>query len=1183
MRSITLILQLITFLFLLTQEVQVNAADTDNDGMSDEFEIENGFDPNDGSDCPSWYCGGGSKIWLYQILLLDTDQDGIPDRLDLDDDNDGMPDEYEIEHGLNPLLDDAALDLDNDGSSNLEEYLAGTPPNVYNPPVANAGIDIEVNELTLVNLDGSSSTGKIATYHWSQLSGISVTLSDVNIESPNFTSPNVEQSETLIFQITVTDNDGATSSDSVNITIAPVYVTISIEDNADVVEIISGSLGSLIPDANNSVVIDRTSYETLIGTIDSNGNLALMALTNGTDIELSGLSTVRVLLNFVPSIYQVFNEYPNLFNNQIAPLPAIVALSNYISANPDWSAEQLQFEALFITALEATLLNLEGLTQPLIKDVNPSTKVIHLGDELTGDAKSYSLQKFRTKVTMLPNVDSNGGYQIQVENLSYMRWLVGMVTDTPYSGELGVDSPFTFYLPSESGLFTRLLQDYPSNISDVISVAEYPSDTAKQSTYGVYVYGLSLGDIANIPTTGKAAEAYWRATGYTILFDYVMPMIALASPALDDPDCIAEFFDIQKMNDPLSQGLAKSIASSAKIRQFITDGQYSDAGVEALILVSEVIINTGIKCLINEPRKYLLKKVLVKYKDMDKLLKKYNLFATAVELGIKLPNVIIEQTEGKSERFFKISNTGELTNEFVGRDSVLTDSIFVGYSWQNDLAEFDPSITVDYLGNCVNDNPNGICSAYSFDSELPYIIDFTVSCNDPATGDIVPCASVEIVVRFKDDSAQEFKYQDSTADADGKFRFEYQVNKIGEYVGEIISTDIFGGISSQNHFNIQIKRAQPQVSIYRDGMELAYTIDNGVLSLISPIDVSPEGNATSKSIDLEIVNTGFGTATIDSFTAPQSTAITTDIATGSIAGSKLQMIGRQALTINYTQPNNVTDIADELIILGSLGNKSVHSAVTQNSINSIRIPLIYNGAPDIKVVLEGVDVPSSNTLVAHDFGDVIAYKISPFSMTISNEGGTPLNINRIRGTDGWFQFVDVDFTGPVDIEPNGSINVTGSYTMWPVLGLQEATITITSDDPVDSDYHLLLSANVVPPAPPIFTMGAIQCVGNNHFATFDYKVESEAIGTLDFRTYTPTGAQRWNTVSGWGVGGRPNSIYSGIVGVCASWTFGTTFGGNLIIKMFDEFGQGSEMNYSFEECSYVNHPPFVWDACAEYH
>lgn len=51
-----------------------------------------------------------------------------PERVDSD--GDGIPDEWEIAHGLNPLVADADADADGDGYTNLEEYNAGTNPNV---------------------------------------------------------------------------------------------------------------------------------------------------------------------------------------------------------------------------------------------------------------------------------------------------------------------------------------------------------------------------------------------------------------------------------------------------------------------------------------------------------------------------------------------------------------------------------------------------------------------------------------------------------------------------------------------------------------------------------------------------------------------------------------------------------------------------------------------------------------------------------------------------------------------------------------------------------------------------------------------------------------------------------------------------------------------------------------------
>lgn len=45
-----------------------------------------------------------------------------------DSDGDGIPDSYEMAHGLNPAVNDAGGDRDDDGLTNLGEFLAGTDP-----------------------------------------------------------------------------------------------------------------------------------------------------------------------------------------------------------------------------------------------------------------------------------------------------------------------------------------------------------------------------------------------------------------------------------------------------------------------------------------------------------------------------------------------------------------------------------------------------------------------------------------------------------------------------------------------------------------------------------------------------------------------------------------------------------------------------------------------------------------------------------------------------------------------------------------------------------------------------------------------------------------------------------------------------------------------------------------------
>lgn len=90
-------------------------------------------------------------------------------------------------------------------------------------PTATAGIDQSVNEQTLVMLVGSGTDpdGSIVSYIWTQIAGQSVTLTNPNNASTSFDSPASTSTLTLIFQLTITDNEGAIATDNVVITVNP--------------------------------------------------------------------------------------------------------------------------------------------------------------------------------------------------------------------------------------------------------------------------------------------------------------------------------------------------------------------------------------------------------------------------------------------------------------------------------------------------------------------------------------------------------------------------------------------------------------------------------------------------------------------------------------------------------------------------------------------------------------------------------------------------------------------------------------------------------------------------------------------------------------------------------------------------------------------------------------------------
>ena len=84
-----------------------------------------------------------------------------------------------------------------------------------NQPEANAGKNQIAVEGSQVILDGSKSKdrdGKIESYHWQQITGPSIALTNVNDIKMSFISPAVNQDTKLVFKLTVTDDKGGSHS-----------------------------------------------------------------------------------------------------------------------------------------------------------------------------------------------------------------------------------------------------------------------------------------------------------------------------------------------------------------------------------------------------------------------------------------------------------------------------------------------------------------------------------------------------------------------------------------------------------------------------------------------------------------------------------------------------------------------------------------------------------------------------------------------------------------------------------------------------------------------------------------------------------------------------------------------------------------------------------------------------------
>ena len=118
---------------------------------------------------------------------------------------------------------------DSNGASSSDLITVNVAAGVNDPPVANAGIDQNVDEATTVTLDGSGSNdpeNTTLTFIWTQTRPTSGALAGVLLQnaasdSPSFVVPNVLVNGTMVFQLVVRDAGGVESnSDTVTINVS---------------------------------------------------------------------------------------------------------------------------------------------------------------------------------------------------------------------------------------------------------------------------------------------------------------------------------------------------------------------------------------------------------------------------------------------------------------------------------------------------------------------------------------------------------------------------------------------------------------------------------------------------------------------------------------------------------------------------------------------------------------------------------------------------------------------------------------------------------------------------------------------------------------------------------------------------------------------------------------------------
>ena len=175
---------------------------------------------------------------------------------------------------------------DNDGATDTDDVLVTVNTAANQAPIANAGsnraITLPTNSTSLSGAASSDADGTIAGYQWQQVTGPSAsTLSATN--TAGITVSNL-QAGVYTYRLTVTDNDGATATDEVTVTV--------------------NSLANEAPIANagtNLVITLPTNSANLTGGgIDADGTIAgyqWQQISGPTASTLSATNTANITVS----------------------------------------------------------------------------------------------------------------------------------------------------------------------------------------------------------------------------------------------------------------------------------------------------------------------------------------------------------------------------------------------------------------------------------------------------------------------------------------------------------------------------------------------------------------------------------------------------------------------------------------------------------------------------------------------------------------------------------------------------------------------------------------------------------------------------------------------------------------------------------------------------------------------
>ncbi|NRB78425.1 MAG: beta-propeller fold lactonase family protein [Saccharospirillaceae bacterium] len=183
--------------------------------------------------------------------------------------------------------------IDNEGAQTSASTSVSVLP-INLAPNVHSGDNQIINEFDIAILEGKNSTdtdGAIKSYLWSQISGISVEIINQNSVQASFVAPDISDTQILVFELEVIDNENSVSTSQTTIVINPVTANPPV----------------FTPTVNSLLV--NHNHPTLTGSADDIASLTVtLAGFSYTDIPvIDGLWSLQIAaeLNLQSQVYDV--------------------------------------------------------------------------------------------------------------------------------------------------------------------------------------------------------------------------------------------------------------------------------------------------------------------------------------------------------------------------------------------------------------------------------------------------------------------------------------------------------------------------------------------------------------------------------------------------------------------------------------------------------------------------------------------------------------------------------------------------------------------------------------------------------------------------------------------------------------------------------------------------------------